>query len=106
MKGISETAHLIRLTRMGIFNCFLVREDDGFTLVDTCLAGSAPGILSVAQRFGAPIRRIALTHAHFDHVASLDALAAALPDVEICIGIREARLLARSCCTTWDKPLK
>jgi glyoxylase-like metal-dependent hydrolase (beta-lactamase superfamily II) len=94
MNLVPETNNLIRLTRLGVFNCFLVREDDGFTLVDTCLAGSARGILSAAQRFGAPIRRIVLTHAHFDHVASLDALAAALPGVEISIGIREARLLA------------
>ena len=91
---VSETNHLIRLTRLGVFNCFLVREDDGFTLIDTCLSGSASAILSAAQRFGAPIRRIALTHAHFDHVASLDALVAALPAVEISVGIREARLLA------------
>jgi len=94
MNLVFETDRLIRLTRLGIFNCFLVREDDGFTLIDTCLAGSASGILSAAQRFNEPIRRIALTHAHFDHVASLDALAAALPDVQISIGIREARLLA------------
>lgn len=94
MNLVSETDHLIRLTRLGVFNCFLVREDDGFTLVDTCLAGSASRILSAAQSFGTPIRRIVLTHAHFDHVASLDALAAVLPNVEISIGIREARLLA------------
>jgi glyoxylase-like metal-dependent hydrolase (beta-lactamase superfamily II) len=34
-----------------------------------------------------------LTHAHFDHVASLDALVAELPDVETAIGMREARFL-------------
>jgi glyoxylase-like metal-dependent hydrolase (beta-lactamase superfamily II) len=34
-----------------------------------------------------------LTHAHFDHVTSLDALVAELPDLEIAIGLREARLL-------------
>jgi glyoxylase-like metal-dependent hydrolase (beta-lactamase superfamily II) len=34
-----------------------------------------------------------LTHAHFDHVTSLDALVAELPDVETAIGLREARLL-------------
>jgi glyoxylase-like metal-dependent hydrolase (beta-lactamase superfamily II) len=34
-----------------------------------------------------------LTHAHFDHVTSLDALVAELPDVETAIGMREARFL-------------
>lgn len=94
MNVIRKTGNLIRLTRLGVFNCFLVREDDGFTLVDACLAGSASGILGAAQRLGARIRRIVLTHAHFDHVASLDTLMAALPGVELSIGIREARLLA------------
>ena len=39
--------------------------------------------------------RIALTHAHGDHVGSLDALAAALPGVEVLISARDARLLAK-----------
>jgi glyoxylase-like metal-dependent hydrolase (beta-lactamase superfamily II) len=40
-----------------------------------------------------PIRRILLSHAHFDHVASLDKLLEALPDVAVSIGEREARFL-------------
>jgi glyoxylase-like metal-dependent hydrolase (beta-lactamase superfamily II) len=39
-----------------------------------------------------PIRRIVLTHAHFDHVGSLDALARALPGVEVLISARDVRL--------------
>jgi glyoxylase-like metal-dependent hydrolase (beta-lactamase superfamily II) len=39
-----ETKNLFRLTRFGMINCFLVREDDGLTLTDTSLAGSASGI--------------------------------------------------------------
>jgi len=34
-----------------------------------------------------------LTHAHFDHVSSLDELAYTLPGVEVLIGERESRLL-------------
>ena len=41
-----------------------------------------------------PIRRIALTHAHRDHIGSLDALAAALPGVQVIVSEREAPLLA------------
>lgn len=78
-------------------NCFLVKEDDGFTLVDTGLSGSAPGIVEVARGLGAPIRRIALTHTHIDHVGSLDALVSQFPEIEFAVGQRESRLLARDC---------
>jgi glyoxylase-like metal-dependent hydrolase (beta-lactamase superfamily II) len=86
--------HLIQLTRLGSMNCYLVREDDGLTLIDTGMAGTAPAILAAARELGAPITRIVLTHAHMDHVGSLDALAAALPGASVAIGAREARFLA------------
>jgi glyoxylase-like metal-dependent hydrolase (beta-lactamase superfamily II) len=95
MKPIQEAKNLFRLTRFGMVNCFLVREDDGLTLVDTGVAGSAPGIRNAAQRIGAPICRIALTHAHIDHVGSLDALAREYPRIEFAVGRRESRLLRK-----------
>jgi glyoxylase-like metal-dependent hydrolase (beta-lactamase superfamily II) len=95
MRVVQETENLFRLTRFGMINCFLVREADGFTLVDTGLRGSAAAILPAATRLGASIRRIVLTHAHGDHVGSLDSLMAALPSAELAIGKREARLLAK-----------
>jgi glyoxylase-like metal-dependent hydrolase (beta-lactamase superfamily II) len=95
MRAIKETGNLFRLTRFGVINCFLVRESDGFTLVDTGLRGTAESILRTADHLGATIRRIALTHAHVDHIGSLDALVARLPGVELVIGKRETRLLAR-----------
>jgi glyoxylase-like metal-dependent hydrolase (beta-lactamase superfamily II) len=57
------------------------------------MSGSAKGILAAAEGAGAPIRRIALTHAHKDHTGSLDALRERLPEVEAAIGARDARLL-------------
>ena len=74
-------------------NCFLIKEDDGLTLIDTNLAGSAPGIREAAQTLGAPICRVVLTHAHIDHVGSLDALVRQFPEVEFAVGQRESRLL-------------
>jgi glyoxylase-like metal-dependent hydrolase (beta-lactamase superfamily II) len=83
----------IRIARLGLVNAYLVEEADGLTLIDTMISGSAKKILAAAEATGAPIRRIALTHAHGDHVGSVDALAKALPEVELVISVRDARLL-------------
>ena len=83
-----------RVTRFGLVNCYLIEEEDGLTLVDTMLPRSDKVILEAGKRLGREIRRIALTHAHQDHHGSLDALAAALPDAEVLISARDARLLA------------
>jgi glyoxylase-like metal-dependent hydrolase (beta-lactamase superfamily II) len=85
--------NLTRISRFGFVNAYLVTEDDGLTLVDTLLPRSAKAILRAADELGAPIVRIALTHAHGDHIGSLDELAAALPGVEVLITARDARLL-------------
>jgi glyoxylase-like metal-dependent hydrolase (beta-lactamase superfamily II) len=95
---------LIRVRRFGIVNAFLVAEDDGLTLVDTAVPRSAKAILAAAERAGAPIVRIALTHAHGDHIGSLDALAAALPAAEVIISARDARLLAKDKSLDPDEP--
>ncbi|HLV97754.1 MAG TPA: MBL fold metallo-hydrolase [Ktedonobacterales bacterium] len=93
MKTTAHGEHLHKLTRMWAFNCFLVREEDGFTLVDTNLSGSAQQILAAAQALDAPIVRIALTHAHVDHVGSLDVLHERLPQAEVLITARDARFM-------------
>jgi len=93
VKTTRHTDRLVRLTRLGAVNAYLVVEDDGLTLVDTMLPGSQDGILQAARELGRQIVRIALTHAHGDHVGSLDRLAAALPEAEVSISARDARLL-------------
>jgi glyoxylase-like metal-dependent hydrolase (beta-lactamase superfamily II) len=79
---------------MGFVNCYLVEEDDGLTLIDTMIPRSAKAILAESERIGRPIVRIALTHAHADHVGSLDELAKQLPEAEVSISARDARPLA------------
>jgi glyoxylase-like metal-dependent hydrolase (beta-lactamase superfamily II) len=89
------SSSLTQITRLGVVNAYLVREDDGLTLVDTALPRSGKAILAAAQRLGAPIVRIALTHAHGDHIGSLDELAGKLPGVEVIISSRDDRLLLK-----------
>lgn len=96
MKTTQITPDLIQLTRLGFVNAYLVREDDGFTLVDTTLGGSAAkDLLGAARAAGGEITRIALTHGHADHAGGLDALRAALgAGVEVFLGDADARYLA------------
>jgi glyoxylase-like metal-dependent hydrolase (beta-lactamase superfamily II) len=93
VKTTRHTANLVRLSRLGAVNAYLVVEDDGLTLVDTMIPRSQRGILEAADALGRPIVRIALTHAHGDHVGSLDALAVLLPEAEVSISARDARFL-------------
>lgn len=78
MKCTAFTPNAVQLTRYGAVNCYLVRESDGFSLIDTGLPDSADSILLAAESEGAPIRRVLLTHAHGDQVGSVDALLARL----------------------------
>jgi glyoxylase-like metal-dependent hydrolase (beta-lactamase superfamily II) len=93
LEHATATSPVHRISRLAIVNAYLVVEDDGLTLIDTGLPGTARRIRDRARSLDLPIVRVALTHAHTDHVGSLDALAAALPDAEVIISAREARLL-------------
>jgi glyoxylase-like metal-dependent hydrolase (beta-lactamase superfamily II) len=85
--------NLIQITRMRFVNAFLVREDDGFTLVDTTVGRGANELIAAARGAGGEIRRIALTHGHGDHVGSLDALKQQLGDsVEVLMPQLDARI--------------
>jgi len=90
------TSRIVPFTRLGVVNAYLVPEDDGITLVDTTIKGSGKKLRAAAEALGAPIVRIALTHAHTDHVGSVDELAAALPGVEVLISERDAPLLTKT----------
>src|SRR5215469_14634039 len=95
MKVRASSNNLFQLTNLGVINCYLVREDDGFTLIDTAWPSSqARPIMQEASKLGLPIVRIVLTHPHIDHVGSLDVLHANLPDVSVAISERDARLLS------------
>lgn len=95
MSTTRVTDNLIQITRWRLINAFLVREDDGLTLVDTTVQGGADELIGAARSAGADIRRIALTHGHGDHVGSLDALSERLGDqVEVLMPQLDARIHA------------
>ena len=96
MKTTQHGDYLTQITRWPRFfpvNVYLVREDDGFTLIDTGMPGGAKDYIQIAATLGAPIKRITLTHAHGDHAGSIDELHAALPEAEVILTARQNRLL-------------
>lgn len=74
-------------------NCYLVEETNELTLVDAALPNSYKSIIETAKKIGKPITRIVLTHAHSDHIGSLDKLKELLPDAKVYISKRDVRLL-------------
>lgn len=69
---ISEHIWSLRAWVLIPVNVWLVKEEDGWTLVD---AGIGPMAAKITRRIEAgghgPLRRIALTHGHSDHVGAL-----------------------------------
>jgi glyoxylase-like metal-dependent hydrolase (beta-lactamase superfamily II) len=95
MKTTPLNDRLIQLTRYGFVNAYLVREDDGFTLVDTTMPRTGQALIDAAAAAGAPIRRVALTHGHGDHVGSVGELKEKLgADVPVLLPELDARILA------------
>jgi glyoxylase-like metal-dependent hydrolase (beta-lactamase superfamily II) len=93
MKITQIRDNLWQLTRYFMVNCYLVREEEGLTLIDTGMPGSAKGILQAAETIGLPITRMTLTHAHGDHAGSLDEISQRLPDLEVALTERTSQFL-------------
>lgn len=96
MKMTSEkTLHQVSfMPRLFPINCYLVEEENSLTLIDAALPYCTKEILLAARKIGKPITNVILTHAHGDHVGSLDALKAVLPGLCVQISTRDARILA------------
>lgn len=99
MKIVPVGEHAHQAIRFKLVNTYLVRESDGVTLVDTALKGTGKHILGAAQRLQTDIKRILLTHAHGDHVGSVDELVGSLSkgtgSFPLAISQRDARLMQK-----------
>lgn len=99
-----NTVQVTRYPLLFPMNSYLVRENDGLTLVDTTMSGAGKAIVAIADQLGQPIVRIVITHSHSDHAGSLDELHEMLPDAEVLVGERESRLLAGDRSLDPDEP--
>jgi len=104
MKITKISPNVYQLTKWIVMNAYLVRESDGFTLVDTLVSGQGEAILAAAESLDTPIRRITLTHAHVDHAGALDEIAAKLPDAEILLGTQTAQFTSGDMALMDDQP--
>ena len=97
MKITPHGSNLVQLTRYpAVFpmNCYLVQEDDGLTLVDSTTSSPADDVALIVKEVGKELRRVALTHAHGDHVGGVAGVRLHFPGVEVSIGERDSRILA------------
>lgn len=63
---------------------WLVKEEDGVTLVDAGMPAMAKGISGAIRSLGiGPLKRIVLTHGHSDHVGAIRRLLQEWPDVPV-----------------------
>ncbi|HEY3195058.1 MAG TPA: MBL fold metallo-hydrolase [Candidatus Dormibacteraeota bacterium] len=97
MKITRLGALLTQLTKFPVafpMNCYLVQEDDGLTLVDSTMSSPAEDVAAIVKELGQELRRIALTHAHADHVGGVAGMRQRFPAVEVSISERDAPVLA------------
>ncbi len=96
MKITHLKSNLVQLTRYPVLfpmDCYLVTEDDGLTLVDSTMSSPADDIAAIADQLGKQLRRVALTHAHGDHVGGVSGVRQRFPEVEVSIAKRDAPIL-------------
>jgi glyoxylase-like metal-dependent hydrolase (beta-lactamase superfamily II) len=97
MKTTHHSSHLIQLTRYPVafpMNCYVVVEEDGLTLVDSTTSSPGDDVAALIKQLGKELKRVALTHAHGDHVGGVAGVRLRFPGVEVAISERDASILA------------
>jgi glyoxylase-like metal-dependent hydrolase (beta-lactamase superfamily II) len=81
MRSAKEVADGVFHLRTLMVNVYIVRSSGSWVLIDAGLRGYAERIRMTARHFVGPLApaAIVLTHGHFDHVGSLEALLEAWP---------------------------
>ena len=72
-------------------NCTILEVGGKAFVIDP--GHEAKRILATAADKGLPLAGILLTHAHFDHIGALPGIAAAFPDIPICLGEKDFSVL-------------
>ncbi|WP_374024909.1 MBL fold metallo-hydrolase [Mycobacterium sp. HNNTM2301] len=62
-----------------VFNCYVLRGDDGAVVVDAGLPRVASDLAGMLNRLGGTVHAVVATHGHSDHVAGAAAVAARYP---------------------------
>ncbi|HWL25068.1 MAG TPA: MBL fold metallo-hydrolase [Ureibacillus sp.] len=93
---VTKFGNLYQLTimpRLFPVNCYLYEEEHELTLIDAGLSSSFRGIVKLIKEINKPLTNIVLTHAHGDHVGSLDQLKQLFPNAIVSISERDSRIL-------------
>lgn len=86
MKTTRVSEHIWSLKTWLVFplTVWLVKEEDGVTLVDAGMPTMAKGITAAVKSLGiGPLKRIVLTHGHSDHVGAISRLLKDWPGVPV-----------------------
>lgn len=86
---------LIKKISFGHANCYLVRQNGNYILVDTEMPGYSDRLISILEKEGVTrenLKLVFLTHGHVDHVGNAQALREHF-GVGIAIGRDDARLI-------------
>lgn len=109
MLQIEAFANVIQITVAQENNLFLVKEEDGFILIDTAVdSPEIEEITHLIQQSELPLKAMAFTHSHDDHLGGLVKFKQAFPETPILFPRREYQLIQKKELLPEDKqvPLK
>ncbi|AZP04761.1 MBL fold metallo-hydrolase [Jeotgalibaca ciconiae] len=109
MLQMESFENVIQITIEKENNLFLVKENDGFILIDTTVASDQiEEVIEFIQTSGLPLKAIAITHSHDDHLDGFPQFQKAFPNAPVYFPEREYQLILKKELLPSDKqvPLK